>query len=188
MIIRRATAEDVPTIVELRERRAEWLASLGSDQWQETGLDRETFKRRVRDSIAAGETWMATEDDGAVLGTACGDQHANPGLWSAEELRTALIIHRMISYPEAAGQGVGGRLLDHLAEVAEQRGLDWLRLDAWTTNTDLHAYYQHLGFRLVRIVPDYSTRSAALFERPASYRHYAELGATVAAEDVRNAG
>lgn len=188
MIIRRAVAEDVPTIVELRERRAAWLASLGSDQWQETGLDRGTFERRVRDSIADGETWMATDDNGAVLGTACGDQRANPGLWTEEELRTALIIHRMISYPDAAGNGIGGRLLDHLGEVAEQRGLGWLRLDAWTTNTDLHAYYEHLGFRLVRIVPDYTTRSAALFERPAAYRHYAELGATVAAEDARGTG
>jgi ribosomal protein S18 acetylase RimI-like enzyme len=46
-------------------------------------------------------------------------------------------------------------------------GAKWLRLDAWTTNEALHAYYQRQGFQHVRTIvrPDYP--SGALFQRAA---------------------
>ena len=42
--------------------------------------------------------------------------------------------------------------------------LTWLRLDAWTTNPRLHAYYIDKGFRHVRTVE--SRVSSACFQRP----------------------
>src|SRR4051794_30402000 len=61
------------------------------------------------------------------------DTWANADLWTADELRTALILHRMITDPAMAGRALGAQLLDHATKIARAAGRPWLRLDAWTT-------------------------------------------------------
>lgn len=161
--IRQARASDTDSIVALRAEASRWLASIGSDQWSSASIDLEEFRRRVESSIAAGETWVAVDDEDVVVGTIAIDEHANPGLWTAEELADALIIHRMIRSARAP-HGTGRLLLQQAIRVARRAGRRWLRLDAWTTNTDLHQYYESAGFRHVRTVEDHHTYSAALFE------------------------
>jgi GNAT superfamily N-acetyltransferase len=162
--VRPAELDDVPVIIEWRRQAAAWLATKGTDQWSDAGLSAEAFASRVRSSIAAGETWMAEVDE-VPAATIAVDEWANPGLWTPAEQQESVIVHRMITDPKFRGHGLGGFLLDHADRVARARGKRFVRLDAWTTNTQLHAYYERLGFRLVRIVPDFTTRSAALFER-----------------------
>lgn len=118
------------------------------------------------DSIRAGETWIAEDDDGTPLGTIAVDLNSDPGLWSEKELENALVVHRMITDRSAVGRGVGTRLLDHADRLARQAGRKMLILDAWSTNHGLHVYYESQGFRHVRTVPDHHTPSATLFERP----------------------
>src|SRR5690606_38155978 len=114
----------------------------------------------------AGQTYMATTRDGRVLGTIAIDFQATPGLWTAEELATAVMVHRLIVSVDAAGQGVGAALLAHADRIAVQNGREWVRLDAWTTNAELHQLHVRFGFTHVRTVTGAATRSAAaLFER-----------------------
>ncbi|WP_340689206.1 hypothetical protein REH65_33380 (plasmid) [Saccharopolyspora sp. ID03-671] len=167
MKIRPARFDDVDEIVRLRREAAQWLASVGTDQWAGAGrgIDTEEFARRVRQSISAGETWIAEGDQGEAFGTIAIDRYTNPGLWTEDELRDSLIIHRMIK-DRRAPDGVGDLLLDHADHVARSAGAKWLRLDAWTTNAALHRYYQSQGFEHVRTVEGHHTASAALFARP----------------------
>lgn len=166
MKIRPAEVTDIPTILRWREEAAAWLSRRGSDQWNDTGLSRESFTCRVTESVQAGTTWIAEDDDGTPLGTIAVDSTSDQGLWTAEELRHAYVIHRMIVDRSAAGRGVGTIMLDHAEWLARRDGRDRLILDAWTSNRDLHAYYESQGFRFVRTVPGHHTPSAALFERP----------------------
>lgn len=165
MFIRQAHAEDVETIVAWRAEAAEWLAERGHDQWSGAGLDDTEFRTRVTASIAAGETWMVISQHGDPIGTIAVDDDADPGLWSQEERQHAVIAHRMIVPRFASGLGVGSLLLRQAETVAQQRHRLFIRLDAWTSNPDLHAYYQRAGFRHVRTVTAHHTPSAALFER-----------------------
>lgn len=163
--IRQAQASDVDSIVELRKEAARWLASIGSDQWSNASIAIEEFRRRVETSIADGETWVAVDDQGSISGTIAVDEHTNPGLWNDDELADSLIIHRMIRSSRAP-HGTARLLLRQAIEVARRAGRQWIRLDAWTTNHALHAYYESMGFRHVRTVKDHHTYSAALFEYP----------------------
>jgi GNAT superfamily N-acetyltransferase/DNA-binding HxlR family transcriptional regulator/predicted transcriptional regulator len=166
VVIRRATRGDVAAVVRLRRQRQEWLAARGSDQWS-GGLSLKAFRRRVKDSVRAGETWVATTSTGEVIGTIAVDHTAaDQGLWTAEELNTAVIVHRMIVSLDAAGRGIGAALLAHAEQRALATGREWIRLDAWTTNVELHQLYLRHGFRHVRTVTGLATPSAALFERP----------------------
>jgi GNAT superfamily N-acetyltransferase len=164
--IRKAVADDLPTILRWRAEAAAWLYKRGSDQWSDSGLSRDAFIDRVTGSIRAGETWIAEDDDGTPLGTIAVDLSPDPGLWSEEELEIAFVVHRMITDRSAVGRGVGTRLLDHAEHLARRAGRKMLILDAWSTNHGLHAYYESQGFRHVRTVPDHHTPSATLFERP----------------------
>lgn len=165
MYIRQAHASDLETIVAWRAEAAGWLAEHGHDQWSGAGLADAEFRDRVAESIAAGETWMVIGQRGDLIGTIAVDDDADPGLWSQEEREHAVIAHRMIVPRSAAGLGVGSLLLRQAEIVAEQRERMFIRLDAWTSNEDLHAYYRRAGFRHVRTVDAHHTPSAALFER-----------------------
>ncbi|MEV4414356.1 GNAT family N-acetyltransferase [Catellatospora sp. NPDC049609] len=91
------------------------------------------------------------------------DAHA---LWHpSDDPGNALYASKMMVPLEYAGLGLGAELLDWAAGRAYDAGVLWLRLDAWTTNADLHQYYRGLGFEGVRVV---ATRaSGACFQRPA---------------------
>ncbi|AHH15753.1 acetyltransferase (GNAT) family protein [Nocardia nova SH22a] len=165
--IRQARPADLGTICRLRLRRTVWLAARGSDQWtrQGRGLPIEQFARVVARAVADGETWIA-EVDGEPAGTVTVNDRADPGLWSPGELADAVIVHYMIVDLRFAGCGVGTALLGHAAALARARSRNYVRLDAWTANTDLHEYYRANGFRLVRFAgPQASGPSGALFER-----------------------
>ena len=164
MEIRQAHSGDVETIVHWRAEAACWIAERGFDQWSSAGLDDEEFRRRVSESVHNGETWMAV-DRGELVGTIAIDHNPDPGLWSREEQEHAVIVHRMIVPRFASGRGVGALLLLQAERIAEQRGRMYIRLDAWTSNTELHDYYRNSKFRYVRTVNDHHTPSAALFER-----------------------
>ena len=91
-------------------------------------------------------------------------------------------------YPFA--RGLGAALLDWAAHVARRdHHAALIRIDVWTTNLELHAYFE--GQRFVRVpgrdpvsLPDYPSR--ALFERDVDVpgSDYTEL----VLEDERNGG
>ncbi|MEU2041220.1 GNAT family N-acetyltransferase [Nocardia niwae] len=167
--LRQATIGDLGTICRLRVQRTAWLTARGSDQWTVAGrgLPIEIFARAVGRSLDAGETWIA-EVAGEPAGTITVNDRADVGLWSRWELEGAVIVHFMIVDLRFAGQRVGHHMLAHAGLLARVHRRAWVRLDAWTTNTDLHDYYRSAGFRLVRIAgPLALGPSRALFERRA---------------------
>jgi GNAT superfamily N-acetyltransferase len=148
-----------------------WLRAQGEEQWSSDWPDTDTMVAGFERDLREGSTWFATNETGEVLGCITLNRRTNPGLWSEEEESSALFVHRLTLSHAARGRGVGGELLDFAGGQAEQAGLPWLRLDAWTTNERLHRYYLGQGFRLVRIVVEHHSPSGACFERPATYRH-----------------
>jgi GNAT superfamily N-acetyltransferase len=83
----------------------------------------------------------------------------------------ALYVRRVIVRRRYAGDGLGAALLDWAADVAKKdQEVSLIRIDVWTTNTELHAYYERQDFnpcvgRDPQDLPDYPSR--ALFEREA---------------------
>lgn len=165
MKVRAARPTDLPTILQWRRDTAEWLAESGSDQWSDQH-NTDLFDLRVEQSVAAGETWIAEDDDRAPLGAIAIDTRPDTDLWTPTELEAAYVLHRMIVARSAVGRGVGAALIDHAEQLARQHGRTSLLLDAWTSNTRLHDYPCAQGFRYVRTVAGHPTPSAALFARP----------------------
>jgi GNAT superfamily N-acetyltransferase len=157
--IRPATPDDLEAILMLRLEAGDWLRERGTDQWQDPP------RSAWVESIADGNAWLGV-DGGQVVATITVDEYADPELWTAgDRPRDALYVHRMIVARQAAGRELGSALLAHAEHLAAEAGKRLLRLDAWSSNTDLHRYYLDRGWTHVRTLELPHRGSGALFER-----------------------
>ncbi|MGW3075574.1 MULTISPECIES: GNAT family N-acetyltransferase [unclassified Kitasatospora] len=161
LYLRLAVAADLPRLAALRAEAAAWIAlEHGSAQWS-SPYD----PQRGLALIARGATVVAAlAPRGEAVATVTLRPTGSPRLWSGEEL--ALPARYLSSFTvdrRYAGQGIGARLGDWAAWRAARAGAGLLRVNVWSDNTALHAYYRARGWRWVRTVA--GSRSGALFER-----------------------
>jgi GNAT superfamily N-acetyltransferase len=163
---------DLDKIVGLVREAADWLRSMGIDQWQEPWPDPAGHRERILNDLFKGKTWLVRDDKTTVATVTIDtdepvDAQERP-VWPAGENRRAVVyVRRVIVSRRYARLGLGAALLDWAAEVAKRdHGAELIRIDVRTTNVKLHAYYE--GQRFIRCpdpqgLGDYP--SQALFQR-----------------------
>jgi len=162
MTIERATAADLPEVLQLLNDAADWLHSRGLDQWP-AGFNVD----RIGPMVGRHEVWLV-RDGGHPVGTVTISGEADPDFWTAAESRQpAVYVSKLAISRSEAGAGLGALLLRWAVDYAARIGCDWARLDAWRTNEQLHDYYRRQGWGQLRIVSLPHRRSGALFQRPA---------------------
>lgn len=156
-----AVLADLPEIKRLWISAGRRLAAKGIDQWQYP-----LNENSMMNAIRRGDCWLAIAEDGAVAGTVIIDDFADPEFWTDEDdPDSAVYVHRMIVDSRFSGQQIGRSMLALANRKAMARGREFVRLDAWRTNSELHEYYLGQGFALVRVVELPHRRSGALFQR-----------------------
>lgn len=166
---------DLGEVRGLVREAADWLrTSKDTDQWAKPWPNRAAQKERIQNDLLEGKTWLIWDVD-IVAGTITIDTdepvaaHGQP-IWPEHKRHEpALYVRRVIVRRNYAGIGLGARLLDWAADVAKRDyRATLIRIDVWTTNTDLHSYY--IGQRFTRCegrdpkdLADYP--SQVLFER-----------------------
>ncbi|WP_062207528.1 GNAT family N-acetyltransferase [Streptomyces sp. NBRC 109706] len=150
MIVRYATPDDLGTLLDFRREASQWLSAQGIDQW------RKPYPPDLMlASIKQGNVFLFDVDGQAVATVTLDDEDLEPGAWTDVELaEPALYVHKLTVRRERAGRQLGSLILDWADDRAARTGARWLRLDAWTTNTKLHAYYLEQGFQHVRTVTE----------------------------------
>jgi GNAT superfamily N-acetyltransferase len=136
--IRPATREDVPLLLELIGALADYERLR-----DEVVLDAALLERHLFGERPAAEAAIA-EVDGAAVGYALWFSTfstflGRPGIW----------LEDLFVLPERRRGGVGGALLEHVAQLAVARGcgrLEWSALD-W--NEPALAFYRGLGARVL---------------------------------------
>lgn len=156
---------------------ADWLRrSKDTDQWARPWPDRVKHKERMLNDLIKGKTWIVW--DGTTAGATITIDTEEPldlneqSIWPEDKRHEpALYVRRVIVRRGYDGEGLGAALLDWAADVAERDyGISLIRIDVWTTNTELHAYYKRQHFaRCPGRDPAELTGypSQALFEREA---------------------
>jgi GNAT superfamily N-acetyltransferase len=168
---------DLDAVSGLVREAAEWLrTSKNTDQWAKPWPDRGRQRERILNDLLKGKTWLVW-DGGTAAATITVDTDEPVDLneqpvWPEHERhRPTLYVRRIVVGRSYAGRGLGAALLDWAAHVAKRdHEAALIRIDVWTTNLELHAYYE--GQRFIRLpdcdpasLPDYP--SLALFERDA---------------------
>jgi GNAT superfamily N-acetyltransferase len=168
--LRRAVLSDLhlDVINSLIEDATTWLRrDKGSDQWDEPWPSQEEQDRRIREHLRQGRTWIAWDGDAAVA-TITADPDQDPRWKDREHLGLAVYIQRFVVARSAAGQGLGAALLNWAGGKGQRdHGAVWIRVNCWTSNTELHRYYLTQGFTARGLSDDDGSPSRVRFERPA---------------------
>jgi len=179
LVLRRARPGDLDKVRELVQEAAQWLRETkDTDQWAKPWPDQAGHIERILNDLLKGKTWLVW--DGAVAAATITVDTAEPldlneqPVWPAHKrAEPALYLRRVVVRRRYAGLGLGTALLDWAADVARRdHHAAVIRIDVWTTNTGLHAYYERQGFarqpaRDPRELADYP--SQALFERTVTW-------------------
>jgi GNAT superfamily N-acetyltransferase len=166
ILLRRATAHEVGVTIQLIEDAAQWLGSIGIDQWATPWPNRAGRDSRVLASLRQGKTWIGWDGD-TPAATITTDPDDDP-YWPDELRRDpAIYVHRLVVAIPYKGFGLGAALLDWAGWTARRDyHAQWIRVSAWTTNLRLHAYYRGQGFVPCGFHPDDGYPSAARFQKP----------------------
>jgi ribosomal protein S18 acetylase RimI-like enzyme len=143
MLVREATAGDWPAIWPFLRR----IVAAG-ETWC---WDRDTGEDQARAKWVPpppGRTVVATDADGAVLGTA--ETHPNQGGPGAHVANAGFMVD-----PGRAGRGVGRALAVHVLEQARADGYRAMVFNAVVeTNTGAVALWRSLGFEVLATIPE----------------------------------
>lgn len=167
LTIRPGTTDDLPVVLGLIEEAATWLRSRETNQWASPWPTREARDERVRRGLERGETWLVWDGEtAAATMTICAEPI--PYIWLEKGRGEAVYLHRLVVGRSYAGQDLGGVMIDWAVQrELVKRPVEWVRVDVWTTNEDLHAYYRRQGFTRCGTCPDPTYPSGALFQKAA---------------------
>lgn len=159
-VMRRARPADHSIVMGLLEARISWLTGKGTDQWTTR-----PFGPVMATAIAAGQTWLMHDQERVDVATLTMTTQTEPKLWSPVEAATpCLYLSKLATDPGHAGRGLGRRMIAWAIGYAAERGISLLRWDSWLTNPALTDYYQSIGFKPLRAMPESGRKSAVLFE------------------------
>jgi ribosomal protein S18 acetylase RimI-like enzyme len=161
------TMNDEQTIIGLIEKAALWLRGKDTDQWAVPWPDKKARDRRVRSGLELGQTWIV-QDGRVPVATMTVCPRPNPDVWRDVRDDAAVYIHRLVVDRAYAGLDLGGTMIDWAVQREfDSRTVDWVRVDVWTRNKALHAYYERQGFVRCGECPDPEYPSGALFQKAA---------------------
>ena len=165
MTIRRADPDDLPAVLGILHAAADALHERGYDQWPDGAPTLGPGK--IGAQIGRGEFWIASDGAGLVAVIAISPE-GDPDFWTDAELaEPAVYLSKAAVLPSQAGRGIGALLFRWATDYASRLGVAWVRLDAWRTNTGLHAYYSRRGWCWVRAMTVPGRKSGVLFARRA---------------------
>jgi ribosomal protein S18 acetylase RimI-like enzyme len=169
LFLRRACgAGDVDLIYRWRAEVVDWLATRPgprTDQWSYPYP-----RRNVERWVERGETYMASlYPGGDPVATITSSTDGDPNLWTPEERAVpARYVSKLTVARDQTGREIGAGLVAWARTDAARAGAEVVRIDVWSTNEPLHAYYRGLGFEYRRTVAGVWPPSGALFEVPAA--------------------
>jgi hypothetical protein len=161
--VRPATAADLAAVHEILHDVADWLHEQGYDQWPHDSAS--LGPERLAAQISHNEMHLVL-DGVRLVGTIAVSAHGDSDFWTPRELaEPAVYISKAAIVRQRAGESLGAVVLRWVVDQANMQGARWARLDAWRTNTALHAYYTGQGWDYLRTVAVAGRNSGALFQK-----------------------
>jgi GNAT superfamily N-acetyltransferase len=144
---------DLDTVSGLVKEAAGWLrTSKNTDQWAKPWPDRIHQRERMLNDLLKGMTWLVWDGETAAATITVDtdepvDLDEQP-VWPEHARHwSALYLRRIVVARAYVGCGLGTALLDWAAHVAKRdHQAALIRIDVWTTNLELHAYFERQRF------------------------------------------
>ncbi|MNJ57964.1 putative acetyltransferase [compost metagenome] len=145
LLIRPASLEEAPIVLDLWQSSARWLNSKGIYQWRPEKFNLE----QVIDFFHDGSDVYVAESNQEIVGTYI-LTWTDPLIWQELDRPEAGYIHRFAVHRDYKGLGIGQYLLNSAEEQIRLKGKTLVRLDCMADNARLNQYYKDYGFQFVR--------------------------------------
>ncbi len=139
MTVTVATANHLPAILDLIQKRIEWMDEKGLYQWNKTDYMGVYPPEYFLKLIQKKEVFIACEGEKAVGVMALFSEDPR---W--EKAGSAFYVHHLATALEQPG--VGKEMLAFAEDYALEQNKDYLRLDCQQVNLPLNRYYEALGY------------------------------------------
>jgi GNAT superfamily N-acetyltransferase/uncharacterized protein YqeY len=146
--VRRATVADVPVLAALNEDVQVPHRSAMPEEYHP--FDRQAVAAHLR-SVAAERVFWIAEVDGRAVGFVEAEVRSRPDNPFTVPL-TVLDVHQIVVAQDARRRGVGRALMAAVESAAPGLGATAVRLEHRAFNTDAHAFYEALGYRVHTLV------------------------------------
>lgn len=139
---REMDVEEAPRMFRMVEERIAWMDREGIRSWN-TSDYLELYPLTYYEDRARSRRMFALErlSDGKIV--CAGVLLEEDGRWP--DGLPAVYIHHLVS--DAGERGTGSVFLACAEDYARARGVDRIRLDCYTHNAEINAYYEKLGYR-----------------------------------------
>ena len=140
-----AQSGELAQYVDLLEEAGSWLWQRGIRQW-EPGSHRAQRPRLARD-IERGAVRLVRIGTRLAAGVILDWQRSTQRstVWNGFE-GEAGYLYKLVVARACAGRGVGAALLRHCEDETRLEGRPFVRLDCWSGNARLRAYYENAGY------------------------------------------
>lgn len=146
--MKKATMDDLDTVIEIIELAKKTLKQRGVNQWQDGYPDAEILK----DDISQGITYLMMVD-GEVVGTAALQQGIDEnyqviedGNWDENSEDKYTVIHRIAVNAKFAGKNLSDTMIHHLLTLSRQLGYTDVRIDTHFENKAMQHVIEKNGF------------------------------------------
>ncbi len=143
--LRKAKLEDLNLIAKMVRKAIEVMEEAGIFQWDELYPDEELLHK----DILNNEMFLCEIDNQVasifVLNQECDDEYAD-GNWQYKD-SIYFVIHRLCVNPDFQGRGIGSMTLQLIEEYLRNKGIECVRLDAFSKNPTALRMYEKLGYR-----------------------------------------
>lgn len=144
-MIRKATFDDIDSILEITKRCAKAMTDKGIFQWNEQYPNREVFNNDVE----SGELHVIDnklEIIGCIVVSSLMDEEYIPINWSTPSHKN-IYIHRLAINPKFQGQGFAKQLMDFAEHLAITKKCLSVRLDTFSQNHRNQKFYEQRGYK-----------------------------------------
>jgi len=143
MLIRLATLNDIPQILQLIAEVVPVMNAAGNFQWDSTYPNTTVFEN----DISRNQLWVAEEDNGvAGIAAITTDQEPEYALVGWDLNEPAIVVHRLAVSVHHHGKGIATKLMQQAEQVAVNRGIKVLRIDTNSTNKATRQLFPKLGY------------------------------------------
>jgi ribosomal protein S18 acetylase RimI-like enzyme len=143
MIIRKATLNDVPGIMQVIQTIVPLMRAGGNYQWDSTYPNPQVFEQ----DIAACQLWVA-DVDSEIAGAAAitTEQYPEYADVSLDVSQPAIAVHRLAVDTKFRGMGVAAALLMQAEQESVNCGFNLLRIDTNSQNKAAQSLFPKLGY------------------------------------------
>lgn len=141
---RQAEESDIEDVFKIFKTAIDKMIEEKIFQWDEIYPD----KNILSEDIANKQLYIGYDDNQIVsvyvINDECDEQYRN-GDWHYRNA-SYNVIHRLCVNPGVQNRGIGRKTMNHIEKEVKEKGIECIRLDAFTLNPAAVKLYENLGY------------------------------------------